>query len=64
MAHLIGLTQLTRLDVRRTRVSGAGLVHLRAMKRLQWLNLEGTGVTEAELRELRNALPSLKKVLR
>ena len=42
----------------------AGLAHLKRMTLLEWLNLEGTDVREADLRGLREALPRLKKVFR
>jgi hypothetical protein len=45
--------ETTRFD--RTRVTDAGLVHLKGLTRLRTLWLEGTGVTDAGLAHLRGA---------
>ena len=52
MAVSGGLTHLralgiTRLDLRGTKVTDAGIAHLTGAKELVYLNLYGTGVTDA-----------------
>ena len=60
----IGLEKLKRfnlvsLDLTSTKVTDAGLVHLRGMTRLQELNLVGTQVTDAGVADLQKALPKV-----
>ena len=50
------------LYLNQTVVTDVGLGHLRGLKRLKYLNLEGTGVTDAGVQELRKALPNAKIV--
>jgi hypothetical protein len=44
------------------RVTDAGLVHLKGRKKLSYLDLKLTQVTNAGVKELQQALPSLKIV--
>jgi hypothetical protein len=41
-------------------VSDAGLMQLRGLTQLDWLDLSGTRVTEAGVNELKKALPNVK----
>jgi eukaryotic-like serine/threonine-protein kinase len=59
LAHLVGLP-LTNLSLWKTRVTDAGVIHLKQMKKLQHLWLEGTKVSAAGIAELRAALPECK----
>jgi hypothetical protein len=43
-------------------VTDAGLGHLSGLTRLKYLNLEGTGVTDAGVQDLRKALPTARIV--
>jgi hypothetical protein len=53
LAHLARLTNLRRLELGvGAGVSGAGLRHLTALRRLESLRLRGTGVTDAVLAQL------------
>jgi hypothetical protein len=42
------------------RLSDAGLVHLKGLTNLSYLQLDGTQVTDAGVKELTRALPSLR----
>ncbi len=57
------LTQsnLTRLDLADSRVTGAGLIHLRALSRLKYLSLDRTEVDDAAIAQLA-VLPELKSL--
>ena len=44
-----------------TKITGAGLMHLRELSNLQQLGLSGTQVTDAGVAELQEALPNSKK---
>ncbi len=57
---LKGLTNRSELDLRGTRVRDAGQMHLTGLTRLSSLDLTGTHVTDAGVKELQQALPSLK----
>jgi internalin A len=59
-AHLQGLPNLERLDLRRTDVADAGLPHLKELTNLTVIDLGGTQVTDTGVRELQRALPSSK----
>jgi hypothetical protein len=43
-----------------TKVTDAGLVHLRVLTKLQNLNLSNTQVTDAGVAELKGALPNVR----
>ena len=60
VAHLQGLPNLERLDLRRTGVTDAGLAHLKGLTKLAVIDLGGTPVTDTGVRELQRALPSSK----
>ena len=51
------LSQLRRLDLENTKVTDAGLEHLKGLNQLHALSLYGTRVTEAGANKLRKALP-------
>ena len=55
LTPLVNLTGLQRLDLERTLVSD--LTPLSNLTKLQLLDLKGTGITENEVRKLRDALP-------
>ena len=55
------LPNLVRLHLERTRVTDAGLPHLRALRHLEYLNLYGTAVGDAGLASL-GALASLRSL--
>ena len=52
------MTRLRSLYLTSTKVSGAGLVHLKGLANLQGLTLGGTQVTVAGVAELQKALPN------
>jgi hypothetical protein len=54
------MTALKTLDLNFTRVTDAGLAHLKGLTNLGEVGLEGTQVTDAGVRDLQQALPSLK----
>ena len=49
-----------RARVQRDAVTGAGLAHLKGLTRLTNLNLAGTGVTDAGVQDLQEALPKVR----
>ena len=53
-------TQLQVLDISRTKVTDAGLEHLKGLIQLKRLNLWGTKVTDAGVSELKKALPNVE----
>ena len=53
------MTQLVELDLQRTRVTDAGMEHLKHLPELRGLHLEGTAVTAAGADNLRSVLPHL-----
>ncbi len=60
LRHLSGLTNLKRLMLPwRTGITDAGLAHLKGLTNLSLLNLTGTSVSDAGVKELQQALPSL-----
>lgn len=55
-----GLTQLISLNVSNSRVTGAGLKHLKSLKNLKSLTLESCKVTANEIKKLQSTdLPNL-----
>ena len=56
----MGLTQLQWLNLYGTRVTDAGLQHLKGLTRLQSLDLTGSAVTAAGVRDLKKALPKVQ----
>jgi uncharacterized membrane protein/YHS domain-containing protein len=52
LAHLAGMTNLTRLHLERTGIGDAGLGQLTGLAGLSYLNLYGTAVTDAGLAQL------------
>ncbi len=61
LAHLSGMTALTRLHLENTAVGDAGLDALKGLGQLEYLNLYGTQVTDAGLEKL-SGLKNLKKL--
>ena len=61
LAHLTGLTSLTRLNLRRTKITDAGLTHITGLTKLEQLFLPGTRVTDAGLANLKG-LNNLKEL--
>jgi hypothetical protein len=51
---------LKELRLAGTRITDAGLAHLRGLKQLEQLDASGTQVTPEGLKKLRAALPKLK----
>lgn len=49
---------MTTLDLSRTKISDAGLVHLKGLTSLTYLNLSATEVTKEGVEELKAALPN------
>jgi len=50
--------EVMELDLRRTRITDADLVHLKELTILQWLPRDDTRVTDAGAAELQEALPN------
>lgn len=49
----------TGSDLPAANVTDKGLQHLREMSELQWIDRNGTGITEEGLRELKKSCPKL-----
>jgi hypothetical protein len=60
LRNLTGLTKLT-LDNNQSKITDAGLVHLRGMTRLEWLDLTGCKITGRGLASLKN-MTQLKRL--
>lgn len=60
IASLPGLSEVRTMNLGRTRITDAGMVHLACLKNLKVLNLHGTQVTDQGINELQKALPELK----
>tara|TARA_B100000686_G_C15918942_1_gene538589 strand:- start:75 stop:266 length:192 start_codon:yes stop_codon:yes gene_type:complete len=58
LGHLKGLSNLDRLSLWRTDVTGTGFSHLMGMTELQQLILTDTQVTHAGVADLKKTLPS------
>jgi hypothetical protein len=61
LAHLAGMSNLTRLHLENTAITDAGLDSLKGLANLEYLNLYGTQVTDAGIQKLA-ALKNLKKL--
>ena len=48
------------VDLSATKVTDAGLVHLKRLTKLKYLNLRDTKVTDASVKKLQQALPNCK----
>jgi hypothetical protein len=57
LAHLKGLSNLSKLDLSFTHVTDVGLTDQSALSKLSELNLCGTRVTPGRLKEIRDAFP-------
>ena len=53
----VGVLKVTDVDLGLTKVTDAGLKHLKGLKSLRSLNLQGTKVTDAGVKKLQQALP-------
>jgi hypothetical protein len=60
IASLPGLSEIRSMNLGRTRITDAGMVHLACLKNLKVLNLHGTQVTDQGKNELQKALPELE----
>jgi hypothetical protein len=60
MKAVASLVSLTRLGLGNTAVSDEGLKALHGMKRLRWVSLDGTRVTDTAIAELQKALPEVE----
>ncbi len=60
LKFLVGMP-LTKLHLERTKIDDEGLLHLKSMEKLEYLNLYGTKVTDAGLEHLKG-LKNLKKL--
>lgn len=61
LAHLTGMTQLSRLHLENTGITDAGLDAIKGLGNLEYLNLYGTQVSDAGLAKL-SGLKNLKKL--
>lgn len=61
LAHLSGMTGLTRLHLENTAITDAGLDAIKGLANLEYLNLYGTQVSDAGLAKL-SGLKNLKKL--
>ncbi|KAF5793152.1 putative leucine-rich repeat domain superfamily [Helianthus annuus] len=60
LSYVAGLTQLVSLNLSDSRVTSAGLQHLKPLKKLKSLSLESTEVTANDIKSLQeNDLPNL-----
>ena len=64
MPALGKLAGITGLNLSNTKVTDAGLVHLKSMSRLTKLTLTGTPVTDAGVAEAKKWLPFWAKITR
>ncbi len=58
LAHLVGLTNLTYLDLGKTQITDTVLVHLKDLTNLERLSLDETKVTDAGLAAIWQTLPN------
>lgn len=61
LAHVAGMTNLTRLHLENTQVGDAGLDAIKGLAQLEYLNLYGTQVTDAGIAKL-SGMKNLKKL--
>jgi hypothetical protein len=54
------LARLRSLSLENAAVTDAGPAHLKALTDLEALNLKGTRVTDAEVRDFESAMPGVK----
>ena len=52
--------EVVEVSLRGTKITDAGLVHLKGLTNLQTLNLGGTKITDAGVADLQKALPNCK----
>jgi hypothetical protein len=57
---LYKLPKLRSLSLRDTQITDNGVRHVKSLKHLEHLDVTGTGITEAGLRELRMAIPNCR----
>jgi hypothetical protein len=57
LANLEPLEELVRLDLSGAPITDAGLTHLKGLKKVHWINLKDTNVTDKGMADLRRALP-------
>jgi hypothetical protein len=57
LKHLHSFSSLYSLNLTRCQITDHGVVQLQGVRTLRWLDLKGTGVTEAGLYTLKSALP-------
>jgi hypothetical protein len=60
LAHLLSFQKLELLDLQNSKVTVRGLEQLEGLANLKTLWLSGTGLVDAELQGLRDAMPNLK----
>ncbi len=60
---IAGFPKLESLELHQTRVTDAGLVHLRGLKNLRKLSLRHTAVTPQAVDEWKKAIPTLTEGL-
>ena len=51
---------LISLDIAKTKVTDAGLVHLKSMRKLEWLHIEDTSITDAGINDLKKTIPNVR----
>ena len=56
------MTKLQRLELSVSKITDAGLVHLKGLTKLNYLRIYGTKVTDAGVRKLQAPLPKCKIV--
>ena len=54
------MEQLRSLNLANTKVTDAGLVHIKRLPRLTELDLSGTAVSDAAIKDLKRAMPDLE----
>jgi internalin A len=64
IAHLAGLTNITGLNLRKTKVTDRALEHLKGMKRLTKLNLTDTAVSDEGVARAKKNLPFFCTIIR
>ena len=59
ISRLLELTTLRRLNLRHAHITGARILRLKDLPRLELVLLEGSDATEAEIDELQRAMPAV-----